>query len=348
MALTENPDFGVLIGRFQMFHEGHLEITRRALKQTGSLLVLIGSANRARTPRNMFTYHERFNMLMDSIAEELGDDAMGRVEVKPLADRMYDNPGWIRQVQHILTEYSSPRIQPAIGLFGYDRDHTSSYLRDFPEWQNLCAVEQVAGGIAATTLREALFTGQDDVLRDHLPAASLRFVERFQGTEVFKALHEDRGANLAYKEKWGPGPHSTADAVVMRSGHILLIKRKFTPMKGSWALPGGFLEVHRNETLYETAVRELIEETNIAVDPTTLRGALRGQYQFDDPNRSERARIITTAFAFDLGNGYLPPITAGDDAAHAEWVPLSKIRADEMFDDHAFIISKMINIMAGT
>ncbi|HEY9714010.1 MAG TPA: NUDIX domain-containing protein, partial [Chroococcales cyanobacterium] len=43
---------------------------------------------------------------------------------------------------------------------------------------------------------------------------------------------------------------------------VLLIKRKFDPFKGHWALPGGFLN-EDDDTLEQAAERELLEETNV-------------------------------------------------------------------------------------
>ena len=54
-----------------------------------------------------------------------------------------------------------------------------------------------------------------------------------------------------------------SDALVVCSGHVLLIKRKFAPGENTWALPGGFK--NRNETFQECALREFIEEINIRV-----------------------------------------------------------------------------------
>jgi len=60
-----------------------------------------------------------------------------------------------------------------------------------------------------------------------------------------------------------PRPAVSADIAVFRKSggimQILLILRKNPPYKGMWALPGGFME--KDETLEETAARELFEET---------------------------------------------------------------------------------------
>ena len=56
-------------------------------------------------------------------------------------------------------------------------------------------------------------------------------------------------------------PKPTATIICMRNDELLLAKRAFSPAKGEWGLPGGFMEL--NETLNEAAMRELKEETNL-------------------------------------------------------------------------------------
>ena len=59
---------------------------------------------------------------------------------------------------------------------------------------------------------------------------------------------------------------------VTDAGEAVLIRRGIEPGYGSWAQPGGFLEV--DETVTEAAVRETLEETGLLVEP----GALVGLY----------------------------------------------------------------------
>ncbi len=56
-------------------------------------------------------------------------------------------------------------------------------------------------------------------------------------------------------------PKVAVGAIVLKDGEILLVKRRFNPSSGRWALPGGHVEP--GESLEEAAVRELKEETGL-------------------------------------------------------------------------------------
>ncbi len=91
---------------------------------------------------------------------------------------------------------------------------------------------------------------------------------------------------------------------------ILLIKRAMYPYKGCWALPGGFCKA--NEKIYETARRELYEETNVENAYLNLVGI------FDDIGRDPRGWIISNTF-LALMDGEKCQLRAGTDAWEAKW-----------------------------
>jgi bifunctional NMN adenylyltransferase/nudix hydrolase len=147
-----------------------------------------------------------------------------------------------------------------------------------------------------------------------------------------------------YRARWDQAPYPpvfvTADAVVIQSGHVLLVRRGGFPGKGLWALPGGF--VGQEERIEDAAIRELREETRLKVPARVLRGLIKGSRVFDDPHRSSRGRTITHAFLIHLPPDLaLPEIRAASDAREARWVPLGELREDEMFEDHHAIIATM-------
>jgi 8-oxo-dGTP diphosphatase len=94
---------------------------------------------------------------------------------------------------------------------------------------------------------------------------------------------------------------------------VLLIRRRNDPFKGRWALPGGF--VGEDEDLYDAALRELKEETNVS------NVYLEQLYTFGQPGRDPRTRVISVAYFALLSTGELAQqqVHGVDDAAEARW-----------------------------
>jgi 8-oxo-dGTP diphosphatase len=116
---------------------------------------------------------------------------------------------------------------------------------------------------------------------------------------------------------------------------VLLIQRAQEPYQGTFALPGGFVEI--KESLEDAAQRELLEETG-------LDGVQLHQIRtFSDPNRDPRGRVISTAFA-GLIIDLTPQIpSAGSDAAKVGWFSLSEL--PQLAFDHLKIIQVTIQKM---
>lgn len=53
-------------------------------------------------------------------------------------------------------------------------------------------------------------------------------------------------------------------AVIVDAGKVVLIRRKYEPLKGHWSLPGGMVEI--GEPLEAALAREIVEETGLVVD----------------------------------------------------------------------------------
>jgi 8-oxo-dGTP diphosphatase len=102
-------------------------------------------------------------------------------------------------------------------------------------------------------------------------------------------------------------------AVVWDGQHVLLERRGRPPGQGTWALPGGLVEV--GETVEAALVREIREECNIEVRP----GPILGLFQPIERDAEGRVRyhyvVIDLLAFYERGD-----IEAGDDAAEACWV----------------------------
>jgi len=350
-------DFGVLIGRFQPLHIGHEHVIARALERVNHLIVLIGSANVARDPRNPFTYGEREAMLRTAFRHEMAE---GRLIVAPLDDHLYSDTAWVAQVQRtvrafVLDHGNHHGFQNhgiddfRVALTGYGKDASSYYLKLFPEWENL-QIDSQHGTFSSTDVRRRYFQRAPDVPATVLSSGVAQFLHEFMLGEPFRGLLEEAEYLEAYPAQWGKGPFVTADAVVIQSGHILLVERGGYPGKGLLALPGGF--VGPDERIRDAAIRELREETAISdgkgqIPPAMLASFIEDARTrvFDAPTRSLRGRIITHAFLFRLPERRkLFSVKGGDDAAHARWYRFGDLSPEMLFEDHWSIIEEMADL----
>jgi len=357
-------DLLVFVGRFQPFHRGHRAVIEAALERSRHVLVLVGSANSARSARNPFSYDERQRMIVDSIPSmtiaphPIAGNA--RIIVRPVGDHLYNDAAWIAEVQQRIDDVRASVLPagetPRIGIIGHAKDHSSYYLRIFPTYESI-DVPGTSGPdgrlLNATDLRDVLFAqrepGRDDVapaLAPDVPAAALAHVLQILATAPLGAVADEYAFARDYRARWAAAPFPptfvTVDAVVQQSAHVLMVVRKEQPGRGLLALPGGFLM--QTESLLDGALRELNEETQIDVPRRVLLGALAGERTFDDPYRSIRGRTITHAFRFDLSEKRLPRVKGGDDAAEARWVPLAHVRPETCFEDHAHIVRAMLGV----
>ncbi len=73
-----------------------------------------------------------------------------------------------------------------------------------------------------------------------------------------------------------PTPVAATLALIRNNDDYLVIKRARAPRKDFWDLPGGFVEP--GETALDTLIREIKEETGLAVEPITYLGTYPSVY----------------------------------------------------------------------
>lgn len=343
--MTQQKDFDVLvfIGRFQPVHFGHAKVFEAGLKNAQKLYVLIGSTEQPRNLRNPFTFEERADLVRETVSEP------GLTEVLALPDIAYNDQAWIGSVQEIVErQLKADGFDPAeakVGLIGHEKDASSYYLSLFPQWSSVGVPPFKK--LSATGLRDRYFR-DGDIDQQNLPETTIAFLESFKAKAAYVALHEERVFIDRYREGWEASPYPptfvTVDAVVIQSGHVLLVKRRAFPGKGLSALPGGF--INADEPLLDAALRELREETRLKVPEPVLRGSIKGSRVFDDPHRSARGRTITHAYLIQLAPqpGGLPQVKGSDDAEKALWLPLANLDPMRMYEDHYHIIQAMLSL----
>lgn len=357
----------VFIGRFSPFHIGHAQVLKRALELSEKVLIIVGSANEPRTTKNPWTAQERGAMITDWYVR--GDHGLGLnvgdLVIEHNRNWIYNNSLWLNATEAIIKKHE---LSKDVWITGANRDASTFYLKELETFgykldllQDNSSVSQF---LTATGIREMFFgetwNGQmmteaqlDVLLKSLLPPSTLEFLWKFRGTADYARLVTEYNVTSKRLADKRAGRHEvidqTVDAVVIQTGHVLLVKRRAAPGSGLWAIPGGHLEPR--EWMLDGAIRELYEETKIDVPEKILRGSLQFDQRFEHPERSQLGRVISQAFCFKLndfmvdGKIELPKVKGSDDAEKAKWFPLSEAlsMSDRLFDDHHAILETFVS-----
>ena len=136
-----------------------------------------------------------------------------------------------------------------------------------------------------------------------------------------------------------PRPSMAVDIIVFKDNgdlpySVLLIKRGNEPFKDCYSFPGGFMDM--NETLIQSAKRELEEETGLRVPALTPLGL------YDKVDRDPRGRVISQVFKCVIKSSSEPQ--AGDDAVEAKFFPLDKL--PRLAFDHEQILEDAVRTLS--
>ncbi|MGH1566038.1 MAG: nicotinamide-nucleotide adenylyltransferase [Nitrosopumilus sp.] len=91
---------GLLIGRFQPFHLGHLEALQFALSKVEKLWVGLGSSNKPAEKNNPFSGEERKKMILSSINDSMKE----RITIYFIPD-LDDHIRWIEKIDTIVPKF---------------------------------------------------------------------------------------------------------------------------------------------------------------------------------------------------------------------------------------------------
>ncbi|HLM60740.1 MAG TPA: bifunctional nicotinamide-nucleotide adenylyltransferase/Nudix hydroxylase, partial [Pyrinomonadaceae bacterium] len=314
--------FGIVIGRFQPFHLAHQKLIEHALSLAETVIIVLGSARSAPDVKNPFTPAMREEIVRACFPKDAS-----RLIFRAVRDYPYNDHVWTAEIQNIVGEIieESENEHAKTAIVGFFKDRSSYYLNLFPQWnfEEFYVADKRLLSIKATVIRESFFAGTD-VWQKLVPETVQRYLEIFKKSEFFPPLESEFEYVRKYKQdtRFLGVPFApifvTTDAVVVQSGHVLVVRRRVHPGKGLLALPGGFLK--EDATLEDSMLRELKEETQIKVPAQVLRGSIKTSHAFDHPERSTRGRTVTFAYHIELEASLkdgLPRVKGGDDAARA-------------------------------
>ncbi len=344
--MTKEFDTLVLIGRFEPVTSAHVAILQQAVSRAKELIIIVGSANQPRTFKNPWKYQERVSML-NNVLNTMNTQNC-RVSIDPMVDTIYNNQAWAGRVQAVVAKRRL--MHGSCGIIGHKKDESSFYLDMFPQWETVDV--GLIQPLNASNVRELYFKENCNLnfVRGVVPDSTFRLLEGWKDTPDFKQIVAEREFVVNFKKTYAGLPYAptfnTADACVIQSGHVLMIKRRAEPGRGLWALPGGYLDAGKDTSLKAAMVRELREETGLKVPAPVILGSIQAEKTFDAIDRSPRGRIITQCFKVVLPDGELSKVKGNMNGATPEesevlkvkWVPIGEIDPEKCFEDHYEII----------
>ncbi len=128
--------------------------------------------------------------------------------------------------------------------------------------------------------------------------------------------------------------------VVLRGADVLLIKRAKPPVSDRWSIPGGAQEI--GETVREAALREVAEETGLAVEIVGLVDVVDGITRDAEGRARYHYTLVDFAARWVAGEA-----RAGSDAAAVRWVGRDALAAIPMWDETRRIVAAAAQMVAG-
>ena len=161
-------NYGMIVGRFQMLHNGHKRMIDTALELCEKVVIYIGSSQVSRTERNPFTYEERASMIEKVIKTYVENPQ--RVIIRPLPDiGVGNNDIWGRYILGLFEgEFNS---QPNLYITGYENIRSSWFNPNIAPNLNELILSKGVLNVSASKCRKYLLDNNEEGWQQLVPSA---------------------------------------------------------------------------------------------------------------------------------------------------------------------------------
>jgi len=162
---------GLLIGRFQPFHLGHLEALRFALSKVDKLWVGLGSSNKPAQKNDPFSAEERKEMILSSIDDSMKD----KISIYFIPD-LDNHVKWIEKIDTIIPKFD----------IVFSNDELTTHLYSTRSVQVIPIPFLKRDVLSGTNIRDLIISGQkwDDLV----PKGTKNFLINISAKEHLKNL----------------------------------------------------------------------------------------------------------------------------------------------------------------
>ncbi len=173
---------GLLIGRMQPVHNGHIQVIKKTLEEVDEIIIGIGSAQLSHTIVDPFTAGERVMMLTKALAENSINSA--RYYIIPIQD-IQMNAVWVSHIKMLTPPFGNvfsgnPLVQQLFEEEGYDVDRPPLFKR-----------EKLSG----TEVRRRML--EDENWKKLVPTSTAKIIEEINGIERLKHLAKKEVSEIA-------------------------------------------------------------------------------------------------------------------------------------------------------
>ena len=160
---------GLIIGRFQLLHNGHKQMIDTALELCDKVVVYIGSSQESRTLENPFTFEERVDMFNKVFESEVSQK---RLIVRALPDiGAGNNDIWGRYV--LGTFEAEFHKQPDLYITGCEKNRSSWFNNEIAPKVDELVITRNRIDVSASDCRKALKERNTELLEKYLPVELL-------------------------------------------------------------------------------------------------------------------------------------------------------------------------------
>lgn len=340
---------GVVIGRFQPLHNGHIELLLKAKEESEHVLVILGSRNRAADFNNPLNINDRRSILKAAL------DAIEYGMFKTYCPKDLDNDeAWVENLIGTMQNASDDCDPNEVSIYTSAKDQ-EFYQNNFI---NPITVVDAKDGLSATSIRELFYAGAMNTLKPLVPLASYSTLENLSKSPDYQILVNEKIACEAGKAKAmlshafnnpiEPVVHAVVLAEFDNVAHVLVVRRAGARGFGQLAIPGGYM--NHDETTLDGALRELREETGL--DLKNQAAGMLSMYLSENlGDLSTRTLGINYLFALRIDDPEDAEFTGyTDDAGEISevlWVTLNSITKDEtiLFYNHNDIVRRLLSLV---